>query len=148
VRRSRSKLSAAVAVAALLSAAACGGGSATTTSPAATPVAAPTATIVFTDTVPVGGSKFYSFVVGVNGTVNLTLVSVTGDNVSSNVSLGLDLGTPSGTSCSSGTSANAQAGVNAPQVTQTEAPGRYCAMVTDIGNLLAPATFTVNIDHP
>jgi hypothetical protein len=137
----------AAAVAAALLAAACGGGG-TTTAPGATPVAAPTATIVFTDTVPVGGSKFFSFVVGVNGTVNVTLVSISGDNVPPAVTMGLDLGTPSGTTCSSGTTANAQVGVNAPQVTQTEAPGRYCAMVSDIGNLTTPATFTVNIDHP
>jgi hypothetical protein len=147
VRRSLSTLPLAAAVAAALSAAACGGGG-TSTSPASTPVAAPTATIVFTDTVPVGGSKFYSFVVGVNGTVNVTLVGISGDNVPPDVTLALDLGTPSGTTCSSGTTANAQVGVNPPQVTQTEAPGRYCVMVSDVGNLTAPATFTVNIDHP
>jgi hypothetical protein len=129
-----------------LSAAACGGVS--TTSPASTAVASPTATETFTGTLAVGGSAFYSFRVLVNGTVNVTLVSVAGTNVDPAVTLGLNAGEPSGTGCSTVDTVNAQAGVSAPQLSLTLSPGRYCARVSDIGNLIAPATFTVTIDHP
>jgi hypothetical protein len=42
---------------------------------------------------------------------------------------------------------NGAAGTD-PQVTGTYAPGRYCVNVSDIGNLAAPANFTVAIAHP
>ncbi|MDO8795658.1 MAG: hypothetical protein Q7J25_13685 [Vicinamibacterales bacterium] len=129
-----------------LTAAACGGNS--TTSPASTSVASPTATETFTGQLAVGGSRFYSFVVPLNGTVNVTLVSVGGTDVVPTVMLVLGIGTPSGTGCATSSSVNAQAGVSTPQITLTEGPGRYCAVVADIGNLVAPATFTVTIDHP
>lgn len=129
-----------------LTAAACGGN--TTTSPAPTIVAPATATETFAGTLAVGGFRFYSFLVPLNGTVNVTLVSVEGTNVVPTVMLGLAIGTPSGTGCATSSSVNAQAGVSTPQITLTESPGRYCAVVHDIGNLTAPAIFTVTIDHP
>jgi hypothetical protein len=39
------------------------------------------------------------------------------------------------------------AGVPA-QVSSSEQPGVYCVIISDIGNLFAPASFTVTIDHP
>jgi hypothetical protein len=128
--------------------AACGGQ--TTTSPSSsstTTTASPTATEPFTGTLPVGGSRFYSFVVAQNGTVNVTLISISGLNVASTVTLGLAIGTPSGTVCSGGTVTSATAGTD-PQVTGTYAPGRYCVNVSDVGNLTAPADFSVTIAHP
>jgi hypothetical protein len=98
----------------------------------------------------VGGYSFYSFVVSQNGTVNVTLVSVAGAAgaaVPSTVTLGLAIGTPSGTGCTGGAVTNGAAGTD-PQVTGTYAPGRYCVNVSDIGNLAAPANFTVAIAHP
>jgi hypothetical protein len=100
--------------------------------------------------VPVGGSSFYSFVVMLNGTVNVTLVSVSGTtagDVPSTVTLGVAIGTPSGTGCSGGTVTSTTAGAD-PQVTGTYSPGRYCVNVSDVGNLAAPAAFTVTIAHP
>jgi ABC-type glycerol-3-phosphate transport system substrate-binding protein len=132
----------------VLTAAACSGNS--TTSPAATattPVASPTSTETFTGTVAVGGASFYTFVVSVNGTVNVTLVSVAGAEVPSTVTLGLAIGTPSGTGCGTGPVSNVQAGAG-PQITGTYTPGRYCVNVSDVGNLVAPATFVVTIAHP
>jgi hypothetical protein len=129
-----------------LTAATCGGNSTTSPSPATT-IASPTVTETFAGTLPVSGARFYSFVVSENGTVNVTLVSVSGTDVASTVTLGLAIGTPSGTGCSGGTVTNAAPGTD-PQVTGTYSPGRYCVNVSDAGNLAAPAAFAVTIAHP
>ena len=130
---------------------ACGGNSTTspssTTTTTTTTVAAPTTTETWTSTLTPGGFKFYSFTVAVNGTVNVTLTSVSGQFVPSTVQLAVGLGTPVGTDCSTATPTTTSAGSTA-QVTAVEAPGIYCARVSDPGNLFAPATFSVNIDHP
>ena len=133
-----------------LLAAACGGNSTTApsaTSTTTTTVAAPTTTEVWTSTVQPGGFKFFSFTVGVNGTVNLTLTDVEGQFIPSTVQLTLGIGSPAGTDCTTSQTINTGAATVA-QITLTEAPGVYCARVADLGNLFAPAAFTVNIDHP
>ena len=127
---------------------ACGSNSSTTAPSTTTPsVAAPTVTEPWSGTVPVGGSAFYSFSIAQNGTVNVTLLSVSGQFVPSTVTLGLGLGTPSGTTCATSSTTNARAGTT-PQVTATDAPGLYCVNVSDVGNLFAPATFSITIAHP
>ena len=118
-----------------------------TTAPTTDTIAAPTTAEAFSGAVPVGGSSFYSFVVSLNGTVNVTLVSVAGVNVPPGITLGLAIGTPSGAGCSGGTVTSTAAGTD-PQVTGTYSPGRYCVNVSDVGNLAAPATFIVTIAHP
>src|ERR1051325_3854801 len=72
------------------------GGKATARSATTPPVAEPTVTEVFNGTLPLGGAKFYSFTVGVNGTVNVTLLNVGGANVAPDVTLNLGLGKPAG----------------------------------------------------
>lgn len=137
-------------VAAAFSMTACGKDSsptAPTTTPPTTPIAAPTITETWDGTVPAGGSSFYSFSIEQNGTVNLTLVSVSGTFVPATVWLGLGIGTPSGTECVTTTSVNTAAGAS-PQLTGTFGPGVFCAKVSDIGNLFGPATFTLIIGHP
>src|SRR5213079_171300 len=69
----------------------------TTSTPAT--VAAPTVTESFTGTLPVGGFKFYTFNIAANGTVNVTLNSVTGTGVPATVQVGLGIGQPSGIDC-------------------------------------------------
>jgi hypothetical protein len=118
----------------------------TTTTPAAT-IAEPTVTEEFVGTVTVGGSSFYSFTVEQNCTVQITLASVGGSSVPPTVWLGLGIGTPGGEDCVTTSSLNTQAAASA-QLSGTYAPGIYCARVHDIGNLVAPATFTVSIAHP
>jgi hypothetical protein len=118
----------------------------TTTTPTPTPVA-PTTTNEFDSTVPVGGSVFYSFSVTTYGTVNVTLTSVSGADVPATVQLGLGIGQPAGTTCSTTSTTNAAAGATA-QVTGSYDVGVYCAKVSDIGNLFAPANFTMSIAHP
>ena len=130
-----------------LTTAGCGDHSPTSSSPTAPPVASPTTTETFSGTLQVGGYSFYSFVVSLNGTVNVTLGSVSVTDVPSTVTLGVAIGTPSGTGCAGGTVTSTPAGTD-PQVTGTYGPGRYCVNVSDVGNLAAPATFIVMIAHP
>jgi len=93
-----------------------------------------------------GNSIFYSFTIDQSGTVNVTLLSVSGTYVPSTVWLGLGIGQPAGTECVTTTSINTAAGTS-PQLTGTYGPGVFCAKVSDIGNLFGPALFTVTIDH-
>jgi hypothetical protein len=125
----------------------CGGNSTTPTTTTTTVPATPTTTETFTGTLSVGGSVAYPFTVSQAGTVNATLVSIGGAGVPSTVMVRMAVGTPGDTGCSVTTSSVIMAGTTA-QVTATEQPGMFCASLTDVGNLFAPANFTVTIDHP
>ncbi len=125
----------------------CGGS--TPTSPTSTESTTPaeaTITEDFNAVLPVGGARFYSFTVAVYGTVNVTLASVGGSFVPSTVMLHIGLGQPEGTDCTVTTTITTAAG-STPQLTNTFQPGVYCVRVTDLGNLFAPATFSVVIAH-
>lgn len=142
-------LVAAVATAAIMTLA-CDGESPTsptTETTTATTIAEPSVTESFTGTIAVSGSNFYSFAVGSNGTVNLTLTAVGGPGVPSTLWLAIGLGTPSGEDCATTTQVNTAAGT-AVQLTGTYAPGVYCARVWDVGNLATAASFTLTIAHP
>jgi hypothetical protein len=122
--------------------------SATSTTTTSTTTETPALTTeTFDATVPVGGATFYSFSVGAQGTVSVTLLSVGGQFVPSTVMMGLAIGTPSGTSCSVTSNTTVQAGSTA-QVTAAHDPGLYCANVADIGNLFAPAAVSISVQHP
>jgi hypothetical protein len=131
--------------------AACGSDTPTspsTTSSSTPTVAAASVSETWNSTVAVGGSRFYSFTVPENGTVNVTLAAVAGDYVPPTVTLGLGIGQPSGTECTTSTTANVSTQTAAPQMTGTYAPAVYCVKVFDVGNLYAPASFTVVVAHP
>ena len=113
----------------------------------ATTVAEPTMNEVFAGTLPVGGAKFSSFSTTTYGRVDVTLTAVGGAFVPSTVMLGLGLGQPSGEECVTTTSVNVVAG-SAPQVTGPYAAGVYCVRLADLGNLFAPATFSISIAYP
>jgi hypothetical protein len=137
-------------IAALVLCVGCGDDSPTSptdTSTSSTTAAEPTISEEFSSTVLVGGSKFYSFTTSTYGTINLTLTSVGGNFVPSTVMLGLGIGQPSGTDCVTTTTVNTAAGSSA-QVTGAYSAGVYCAKVSDIGNLYAPASFNVTIAYP
>jgi hypothetical protein len=115
----------------------------TTTAPA-------TVTEIYASTLPVGGVKFYSFSTLTTGTVTATLNQISGDGVPPTVIVNLGIGVPGGTSCnatSSPVQVTGDAGVTT-LVTATQRPGVSCVVVTDVGNLEAPAAFVVTIDHP
>jgi hypothetical protein len=118
----------------------------TTTATTAT-AAAPTVTEAFNGVLPVGGFKFYTFNIAVNGTVNVTLNKVSGAGVPSTVQLGLGIGQPSGTDCAATITATAGSASAAPQTTGVFGPGLFCVRVYDVGNLFAPATFAITIAH-
>ena len=80
-----------------------------------------------------------------NGTVNAELDSVSGAGVPDTVQLGIGIGQPSGTDCSATTTGTVGA---AGVVTGTFGPGTFCVRVSDVGNLFAPATFAIDIQHP
>ncbi|MGE3273956.1 MAG: hypothetical protein AB7O67_02515 [Vicinamibacterales bacterium] len=137
-----------LAVAAL--AAGCGTDTPTSPDDTTDSVADPSITETFAGTLTPGGSAFYAFTVGENGTVNVTLTSIGGTAaVPSTTWVGMGLGTPSGEDCATATSINTQAGgEDVAQLTGTYAEGVYCVRVADIGNLGAAAPFTVVIAHP
>jgi hypothetical protein len=119
-----------------------------TSTTATTPAAAPTVTEVFSSTLPVGGFKFYTFNIAVNGTVNVLLNSVSGAGVPTTVQLGLGVGQPAGTDCGTTQTATVSSSSAGPHVTGAFGPGLFCVRVFDVGNLFAPANFTVTIAHP
>jgi hypothetical protein len=117
-----------------------------TTTTTTTTNTTPTISDTFAGTVKVGGSAFYSFNIAVNGTVNVTLNSVSGVGVPATVQLGMGIGTPAGTDCSTTTAVTAAAGT-AVQLTGTFGPGLFCVRVYDVGNLFGPAAFKTTIAH-
>jgi hypothetical protein len=99
----------------------------------------------FADTLPVGLFKVFSFNIAVNGTVNARLDSVSGPGVPATVQLGVGIGQISGIDCATTTTATiATNGV----VTGTFGPGTFCIRVYDVGNLFAPAAFSIAVQHP
>ena len=120
----------------------------TTGSTTSTTAAAPTVSESFTGTLPVGGFRFFSFNIAANGTVNVTLNSVSGTGVPATVQLGLGIGSPSGIDCSATTNVTAGVTTAAPQATGTFGPGTFCVRVYDVGNLFGPANFNITIAHP
>lgn len=121
----------------------------TTTTTATTTVtaASPIYSEDFINTVPVGGSAFYSFSVTQYGTVNVSLTSVSGQFVPSTVTLGLGLGKPDAETCATTSSISTPSGTG-PQITGAFDPGVYCVKVSDVGNLFSAARFSVTIAYP
>jgi hypothetical protein len=125
-------------------AAACGNNLATT-SPSTT---GPT-TELFSGSLSVRGSSFYSFDATQAGTVSLMLASVTpgGGRSTSPVILGLAFGIPLGTGCTHDQALETAAALTS-QISTGTTSGVHCVDVYDVGNLAAPVNFTVRIVHP
>lgn len=134
-------------VLAALFAAACGSESPTSTPTTPTPIAPPTVTEVWEATLAVGATRFYSYSVPQNGTINITLARVTegGADVATPVNIGT--GFPAGTGCSTA-AMSPYAASESPAISTTQAPGVYCVKVTDSGTLTAPVTFRILIARP
>ena len=105
-------------------------------------------TEVFSGTLPVQGSSFYSFTVGTAGQVSITLASLvaTQPGPALNNTLGLGVGTPLGTDCSVTNSVATAPGLTA-QLVNSLTPAIYCVRVYDLGNLADPVNFSVRIVH-
>ena len=104
-------------------------------------------TETFSGTLPVGGSRFYSFTVPQTGLTSVTLVSLKQNGEDSSVIVLIGLGAPRGTECLLLDGLQVTTGVS-PQVSLTPDPGVYCARISDAGNLTGPVDFSINIVRP
>jgi hypothetical protein len=122
--------------------------SSTTTTPSTdtTTVASPTETDTFNDVLPVGGLLYYTFNVGVYGTVNVSVASIGGPGVPTTVETRLGIGTLSDSGCTTTVTAISKPGVIG--VTAAEQPGTYCATIEDVGNLFKSTPFSLTVAHP
>jgi hypothetical protein len=103
-----------------------------------------TSTETFGGTVGVQGSSRSTFNVAQQGTVTVTLSSL-----SPSVAMGLGIGTPNGTTACAMTSSTTSAlAGSTPQLTVTEPPGSYCVSVYDVGNVTGTVTYSVMVAHP
>jgi hypothetical protein len=103
----------------------------------------------FAGTLSMGQTKVFTFSVTQVGPLTVTL-NAAGPPPA--VVVGLAIGTPTfsttGTTCSPIASANAQVGVNAPQISGTvSSAGPYCLAVYDVGTLTADTTYSVTVAH-
>ena len=111
--------------------------------PPTTPTPAePTITETFSDTLLVGGANTHQFLVTTIGGVKVTLTSV-----NPAAAVGLGVGFPSLGSCTLLDRVETVAG-NSIQLSGTaNAPGNLCVEIFDVGNLVEPATYTINVLH-
>jgi hypothetical protein len=104
-------------------------------------------TETFSGTLPVGGSRFYSFTVPQTGSTSVTLLSLKQNGVDSDAFVLLGLGAPRGTECLLIDGTQVRADV-VPQVTLSPEPGIYCTRISDTGTLTGPVEFSINIVRP
>jgi hypothetical protein len=136
----------------MLAGAACGGNSSSTIAPTTTTTTAPGGAVLttelFTGVLPVKSSQTYSFTTANQGTVSVTLASLTmmQPGPALNIPLGLGLGMSSD-GCTATSQVTATPALS-PQITVALAAGTYCTSLSDIGQLTAPVNFAVRIVHP
>lgn len=120
----------------------------TPTSPT-TVAANPSRTVLFSGTLAVGGSRFYSVTVSQAGTATFMLASVTraGSGTPLPAAVGLGVGVPSGTDCAITAAVVTGAALTA-QLTEPLQPGIYCAQIADVGTLTEPVAFVIRIIVP
>lgn len=111
--------------------------------PTAPTPAAPTIPEIFTDTLLVAGVNTHNFSVNAIGGVRVTLSSV-----QPRAAVGIGIGTPSLGSCSVIDRVNAAtAGTTVLLSGTATVPGLYCVTIYDLGNLVEPAVYTINVLH-
>jgi hypothetical protein len=128
------------AVALAIVAAACGSDTVTTPTPT-TPV---TVTDTFAGTLTPNGAASYSFTTASSGTVTATLSSLTPD---STLLVGLALGTWNGNNCQVILSKDQAAQFSYVQGAASGA-GPLCVRIYDVGNVAAPVTYEIQVNHP
>ena len=124
---------------AVVCSASCGDEAATT---APTSVTSPT-TVTWTTHIYAKGAASRSFVASQAGSVTVTLQSAA-------VPIGIAVGVPavaSGSGCRAATSVTA-APSDAPQLTTGVEEGTYCVLVFDVGGIVDPIPFTLQLVHP
>jgi hypothetical protein len=111
------------------------------------PLVTTSTTELFAGTLPVGGTRFYSYTVSQPGTVYLTLASLASGNATSTTHVTLGVGTPAGTGCALQNSVTTSAAL-AAQLEHSSPSGIYCVNVADAGGLTSPMAFAIRIVHP
>ena len=112
------------------------------TAPTTPTPAAATVAETFSDTLLVAGANTHSFTVTSLGAVKVTLTSVV-----PGAAVGLGIGTPSLGSCSVLDRVDTVAGASAVLSGTATVPGLYCVTIFDLGNLVEPAVYTINVLH-
>ena len=112
------------------------------TAPATPTPAVATIAETFSDTLLVLGSNTHTFTVATLGAVKVSLTSV-----QPGATVGIGIGTPSLGSCSVIDRVNAVAGANVLLSGTATVPGLYCVTIFDLGNLVEPAVYTINVLH-
>ena len=106
-----------------------------------TPVV-PTVTDTFSDTLLLAGANTHQFTVSAVGGVKISLTSV-----EPGAAVGLGIGTPSQGSCSVIDKVQTVAGPSVQLSGTATVPGSYCVIIYDLGNLVEPAVYTINVLH-
>lgn len=104
--------------------------------------AVPTVTDTFSDTLLVLGANTHQFTVSTIGGVKISLTSV-----EPGAAVGLGIGTPSLGSCSVIDHVDTVAGPSVQLFGTATVPGSYCVTIYDVGNLVEPAVYTINVLH-
>lgn len=138
----RSCLLGLLAGAVITTAAACGADSST-----APTVEPPSTTEVWSGTLTVGASKFYSFSVPLSGTVSVQMKTLTQNGAATSESITIGLGAPRASDCSVSGSV-AASGSDAVLLSGVQAAGIYCIRIWDNAQLTKTTAFSVNINHP
>ena len=112
--------------------------------PAAPIPAIPTLTDSFTATLGPSSTNTHTFAVTQVGGVKVTLV-----DVEPSAALGIGIGTPSTAtaSCLVATSTTAVAGTTVQLSGTATVTGNFCISVSDVGNLVEPVTYSINVIH-
>jgi len=110
------------------------------------PVPPSTFSETFAGTLPVFGSRFYSFSVFETGVVSLMFGSLTptGTDTPLNVPVWIGFGIPKGTGCDVSDPVLIAPGLTY-QVSNTFLPGTYCVNINDFGDLPGSADFAIRI---
>lgn len=129
-----------LAVVLALGASACGNDTPTTPT-TTTPV---TVTDTFAGTLTPSGAASYSFTTAASGNVIATISSLAPDSA---LVVGLALGTWNGNAC--------QVVISKDQATQSSyvtgaasSAGSLCVRIYDVGNVVDPATYQIQVNHP
>jgi hypothetical protein len=110
--------------------------------PATPTPAVPTITDTFSDTLLVGGANTHQFLVTAIGGVTVTLTSV-----QPGAAVGLGIGFPNLGSCTVLDRVQTVAGATAQLTGTANAPGNLCVEIFDVGNLVEPAVYSINVLH-
>jgi hypothetical protein len=91
------------------------------------------------------GTAVNAFSVLGNGNVDATITAI---GPTSTVSMGFGLGQPVGSDCLDYLFTSVRDAQLGRDLSATVPAGNYCVVIADIGNLTAPANYTITVIHP